>query len=504
MKPLLFFKNSGPFWSICLFAACLFGQTGRLAAQPSTAPKTDIQCGSEMSAAEFAHYRTIAKRHRAALAEEAANGTERSPTTIYAPVVFHIVRHSNGDGVSEAQVAQALEWANEKFAPANIQFFECQPPNIIVSNTLFNTTFEFGWVNECGADNAEYDLDAAEHVSNVLNIYCVNTDGWSWSAGPSAIANNCMDWLVLHQGHVGSSWLLAHEIGHYFALPHTFSGFDENVTRNPNNPCWNCEEEGDLFCDTPADHHNNDTLDGNLNGWSEGCVPDVIFDDCGVQVQPDGLNLMSYSNSACPAADKYFSAEQRSRMYFVAQNDRAYLHCPSECEPSNSLAGQHAANRTWRVDGLLQSTAIVPDPRCVNYQAGGEVRLLPGFRAEAGCLFNALIATCVDGADNPQPSVDRFSTKKPPEPAADFSMKAAPNPFTDELNLTINLTEKNTRLRARLLDLSGREVQLLMDEMVEEPQLFSLKRAVGELPPGVYFVEYQANAMRGVLKLVKM
>ena len=129
---------------------------------------------------------------------------------------------------------------------------------------------------------------------------------------------------------------------------------------------------------------------------------------------------------------------------------------------------------------------------------------MPGFEALEGCTFRAIIADCWENATGTPPADDRFSAVKTVEPPAGFSMKAAPNPFDDELNLTILLTEKNTRLRARLLDLSGRVVQILADETVEEPQVFSIKRPVGELPPGIYFVEYGANAVRGVLKLVKM
>ena len=102
-----------------------------------------------------------------------------------------------------------------------------------------------------------------------------------------------------------------HELGHYFGLPHTFSGwegYDPEGTDYPWNVEYvdgsNCESAGDGFCDTPADFIGD--------RWS--CPYDFNrVDPHGDPYYPDSSLFMSYANDNC--VDR-FSNEQISSMIY--------------------------------------------------------------------------------------------------------------------------------------------------------------------------------------------
>ena len=165
----------------CTFLIFLLGSTpGVSQVHHVHKHKQGFGCAEEdISESELREYRRWSEEQRVKQSLE-----QRNPAVRYAPVVFHIVRNTAGAGVTDEEVELALSRANEKFEAANIQFYQCSPPNIITSNYWYNMEFEYGWANNCSSNTPEYAFDEVFHVPNVINIYCVNTDGWSWAAFP--------------------------------------------------------------------------------------------------------------------------------------------------------------------------------------------------------------------------------------------------------------------------------------------------------------------------------
>ncbi len=62
-----------------------------------------------------------------------------------------------------------------------------------------------------------------------------------------------------------------------------------------------------------------------------------------------------------------------------------------------------ATNLTFRASQTISATNIISTQAKVNYQAGTSITLLPGFQANAGTLFSAIIAGCVNAPENEQP-----------------------------------------------------------------------------------------------------
>lgn len=121
--------------------------------------------------------------------------------------------------------------------------------------------------------------------------------------------------------------VLAHEMGHYLGLYHTFQG---GCTNN------NCLLDGDMVCDTPPDNSvmpssscanpenscNTDTLSNYSNGFFHTDVPDQI------------ANFMDYGNIAC---SNEFTQGQTDRMKATIMTQRTGLlqdECDAPCTDS--------------------------------------------------------------------------------------------------------------------------------------------------------------------------
>ena len=315
----------------------------------------------------------------------------RMTGTYNIPVQFHLLRRTNGTGgITAAEAATELAEANNEYSSFGVEFFQCSPVHFIDNDDFFNTTFDHDWDNFCGQTTAEYLIAGQNNVANVVNLYYVNTDGWNWGSFPSFLQDYCKDWIILDIDDIGSSTLLAHELGHYFNLLHTFQGYgngvaddEEHITRNAGNGCYNCYGAGDFLCDTPADN----------NHWNNSCEWDGIGTDIcsNLDFDPDPANIMSYSD--CP---DIFTEGQKTRILLCIVTSRAYLHCPflSDCQSNWNLSSTQNGTYAFQASNVITSTSDINPGALSVYDAENSVTLLPGFHAKSGSTFTAFLDGC--------------------------------------------------------------------------------------------------------------
>jgi hypothetical protein len=168
------------------------------------------------------------------------------------------------------------------------------------------------------------------NVPNALNMYFVGDPAGNcgyFAPGPDGVA---MAKSCAQPGETTT----AHEVGHYFSLPHTFSGWEGGNVPPPSQQervdGSNCNSAADGFCDTPPDY-----------AYFRWNCPTVgpFTDPAGISFIPDGRYYMSYSNDAC--TDR-FSPLQRSAMSSYLQGPRANLLFPTpppivDLKPVNPL-----------------------------------------------------------------------------------------------------------------------------------------------------------------------
>ncbi len=255
-------------------------------------------------------------QRNSALFEAAEDG---DTAWLYVPVTLHLVGTSNGTGhFPLEQAITALCWTNSLFEEARIRFYlmPTDPVRYYNNSSWYDHDFSGGF-NMLNT--------VVPSLRNRLNIFIVGNPadncGYAW-----------MDAVVMRNSCSGPdniTW--AHEIGHHFSLPHTFSGwegFDWNYSQ-PAPPtisgravektdASNCYSAGDGFCDTPPDYLN---YRWPCDAAGLSTVPQK--DPDGVTFHSDGSLIMSYAFDRCSGR---FSPEQIAAMRANLQTEhKSYL-----------------------------------------------------------------------------------------------------------------------------------------------------------------------------------
>ncbi len=276
---------------------------------------------------------------------QATRGTNLDASTIYIPVVFHIVHNGDalgtGENITDAQCISQLTVMNlhyiaqdpgisnvpAAFAPlignVNVQFCLAKfdpsgnPTTGIIRHELNNTS----WNDETDIDNTLKPSTIWDR-NKYLNIWSVRMGGTLASSGVLAYATlpyfgtATSDGIVARFNTIGTTGSLmpnrvlgktvTHEAGHWLGLLHTW-GTDAN-----------CGDSGDFVADTP------DQADLNF-----GCP---TFPKISCNNGPNGdmfMNYMDYTDDDCMFM---FSAGQVSNMRTVLNQFRpTILTASSSC-----------------------------------------------------------------------------------------------------------------------------------------------------------------------------
>ncbi len=234
----------------------------------------------------------------------------------YVPILFHIVGTDEGTGFYPVtEVFRVLCELNDDFSDSGMQFFIYEDFNYI-----YNTDF---YVHDFWDGGTMMNLN---NEYEAVNVYIV--DDPAGNCGYFSPGNNGVALAKSCSGEGSSTF--AHELGHFFGLPHTFFGwedayeYDNNsnsfaLTGGPSSSQWekvdgsNCSFTGDGFCDTPPDYIS----------YRWGCpYSSVLEDPNGETFTPDHTYYMSYSRDGCATR---FSPEQQGAMIANLYSQRSEL-----------------------------------------------------------------------------------------------------------------------------------------------------------------------------------
>jgi hypothetical protein len=221
--------------------------------------------------------------------------------------VAHIVKDSLGNlAVDSNDVKSLIADVNKFFAPIGASFEVCFV-NVIPNYAFFELR-----------DGQEYkEMLNMYHVDNRINMFFVKTSfgelfGY---ADPKGIENVEDGGIVVLKSQMIDA-RVAHLMGHYFGLVHTFETKGELVKRT------NCTTTGDNICDTPADPYDlANVLEDYLDIPNNPCLfIDKSRDANSEYYTPDVGNIMSmYYPCYCS-----FSYEQLKLMA------ETYLNAPQK------------------------------------------------------------------------------------------------------------------------------------------------------------------------------
>jgi len=332
------------FFSTILFAQTNFEQTLTNA----------TECGSDIFQAELLENAPDLKKKAQEFEVFYQNYLQqRSMQTVEVlPVVFHLVHDGHAIGSDEnpddAVLIQRLNDATERFRHINQSNY---------SNPFSNADTE---IEFCLADkdpNGNYTTGIVRHDDSLLfnnpNAELFNgIANYKWDTDkylnlflidyiPGLLGvyyGGSTDVVVLRTGT--SDWLIAHEVGHYLNLAHTFNGGCTN---------GDCLNDGDKVCDTPPKGFSGPG--GSCSPPGNSCTTDA--DDTttnnpyrptnlgGMGDQPDMVeNYLDYTEG-CGGA---FSLGQKMRMKAKIASDRqglvghSGLACGNNYTPSLEIA----------------------------------------------------------------------------------------------------------------------------------------------------------------------
>ena len=288
----------------------------------SQAQVPDQKCASyEALENTFKMYPELRQSYEASLLLQNSIVSTKSDTTIdrVIPVVFHILHEYGAENISDARVYKAMEVINREFNSAD-------PDSVDVvaefQNLIGNGHMEF---KLAALDPLGNCTNGIEHIyshetrtgdafaklnqwnrSRYLNIWVVDVVGTPGAAAyatfPAGTDGNgyWVDGVLSRHTYVGGNAgiesVLTHEIGHYFALPHTF-GNSDLINDGPTI----CNDDGIL--DTPP-----------TKGWNTCPISTypaswIVCDTDGLLVE-DVQNYMDYSY-----CDRHFTPGQVTVMH---------------------------------------------------------------------------------------------------------------------------------------------------------------------------------------------
>jgi hypothetical protein len=178
-------------------------------------------------------------------------------TPLVIPLVFHIMHNNGPENVADSVIINAVSELNLRFQNAapyydstgnvmNIQF--CLASVNPQGNPATGITRTLTTLTNLNMFNDDENMKNLSRWSPLLycNVWVV-ADIVGFPAGYATYPNSAgtsVDGIVMEAAYITNSHILAHELGHFLGLAHTFSFSCTN---------FNCLLDGDQVCDTPPD-----------------------------------------------------------------------------------------------------------------------------------------------------------------------------------------------------------------------------------------------------------
>ena len=348
--------------ALCLFSTAIVSAQQNLPSpgKPVSIRENQLDCGTDILLKQL-RQNPAAREREAQMNREILRYVKRTDTAdVVLPVVIHII-NDNPFAINDQQVIDGLQDLNDAFsksgayaasAGADTKIGFClakTDPDGGITNGITRTTSYFS--NDLNAliedrrlknliqwDPARYIniwLITGMHYEVFFQFSCgtwnrLNAGGYATlppNAGP-------LDGIVI----TGFGRLLAHEMGHYLGLYHTFEGL--------NCANGNCKTDGDRVCDTPPDASVRTSF--SCNNPENSCSTDTLSGYT-IDVPDQIANFMDYGNDNC---HNEFTQGQADRMMAAINTQRPGLlqnKCDPPC-PANAVAA-FTRNNSYPIPG---------------------------------------------------------------------------------------------------------------------------------------------------------
>ena len=405
--------------------------------------------------------------------------TSKSAVQYYVPLYMHILGDDADKGFYSAnQLMADICQLNEQYAPVGFYFY--LKGFDYISNSAWYDHATYGPGSTMMRQN---------NKPNAANIYVVANPAGNcgyFSPGQDGIAlgKNCMG---------NGTTTFAHELGHFFSLPHPFTnvtGLKEYVDGS------NCAIAGDLFCDTRADF-----LDYRWPCPYTGNETDPR----GQVYNPDETLYMSYALDKCA---NRFSLEQIDAVVYNINSQRINLQGPAQ----DTMPVQTKLTRLLPLEGEAQKPTHATfswrkDPKAIGYVLqASQISVFPGnlpldvITADTFYVATKLSdsrtyrwrvrpvyagKTCTEFSDtgtfytSVTASIKTFG-------AGNSAVKLYPNPANNSQEVFIAFENDQMVTKANIYTVDGK---MISAATIEQQSNTMYKMNISALRAGVYFVD---------------
>lgn len=185
--------------------------------------------------------------------------------------------------------------------------------------------------------------------------------------------------------------------------------------------------------------------------------------------------------------------------------------CPDgvsvEYENTNSLPALTQTSDFIRAGNLNDGgNVVVQDGQAITFQAANSVQLEAGFEVESGGVFAAILEAC-----NAAPLVQVPSNEENANTEStafkssieELSATVYPNPFNESTTIEYFLPQNDSPVTLSIYDLSGKVVQHLVNNQLQQAGRYRVTFTPCDLADGVYICVLQVGEERRVVKLLK-
>ncbi len=216
-----------------------------------------------------------------------------------------------------------------------------------------------------------------------------------------------------------------------------------------------------------------------------------------------GLSEIEFMAYACPPPGQSCDdgqVETAEDMYDGSCNCHGLPQAVNYCSVSSRDLDGPMDGGLFDAEQSIQTQAEVSRGSSVTLVAGESIRLLPGFRAEAGSNFRAVIQGC----EVPEPTavLPPTTTEAPPElESGKLELAVHPNPALSWTRVHYYLPEE-AKADLFLVNSAGQRILTLLYRQHSTAGHFTRELPVQRLSPGLYILVLQANGERTQQRLV--
>jgi len=230
-------------------------------------------------------------------------------------VVAHIIKdHENQYGITEQEVQDAIDIANNDFAPMCLVFEICKfnyIDNFQYDTLDYLVKNDAGWSEE-DEMVIKYNVPSIKDSNpNKINVYFVTSLEQPDGDG-CGNADSSRNLIMVQKSCLDDGKIISHNLGHILGLPNTDGSYPRGSGPDLNGLVdgTNCATTGDKICDTPVD-----LSDGLVNIECE-YTSSVTKDANGQYYIPNVGNIMSkyLPNCKCGFTEQQFENMAESVM----------------------------------------------------------------------------------------------------------------------------------------------------------------------------------------------